>query len=282
MHIHSKFCPWNKTSGRDAGERQVTHVTQINTLIVATYNVHSCIGRDRACDAARIVAVLAEIGADIVALQEVGHRHHDGPSEQVDYFRDRLGMHIIPGLNLLYGRRPFGNALLSRWPAIVVRRHDLSVQGREPRGAIDAEFDLTGRKLRVIATHLGLGPGERRHQVGRISHVINDGPDLPMIIMGDFNIFGAERRRLRSLGAPVARRQVPASFPARMPVLGLDRIWARPQALIHRLYAHRSPLAAIASDHLPVVACLTLRSLAVGQTVRNSGDGSNLLRRVVG
>lgn len=260
----------------------MTNVTQINTLIVATYNVHSCVGRDRVCNAARIVAVLAEIGADIIALQEVGHRHHDGPSEQVDYLRDRLGMHIIPGLNLLYGRRPFGNALLSRWPAAVIRRHDLSVQGREPRGAIDAEFDLTGRRLRVIATHLGLGPGERRHQVGRIAHAINEGPDLPMIIMGDFNIFGTERRRLRTLGAPVARRQVPASFPARMPVLGLDRIWARPQTLVHRLYAHRSPLAAVASDHLPVVACIALRNSAVGQIIRNSEDGASPRRRVFG
>jgi endonuclease/exonuclease/phosphatase family metal-dependent hydrolase len=238
-------------------------------LTVATYNVHSSVGRDRKCDPDRILAVLAEINPDIVALQEVCHRHTSGPQgDQFAYFRDRTGMHAVTGLNLMYGRRSFGNVLLSRWPIASVRRVDLSVYGREPRGAIDAEIDVNGYKLRVIATHLGLGPGERRRQVERIAHVLNDRHDVPTLLMGDFNIFGRQRKLLHQIGAPIARKDCPASFPARMPLLGLDRIWTRPGMMTQSLVVHRSTTAAIASDHLPVVAKVAMRHAPPADSIR--------------
>jgi endonuclease/exonuclease/phosphatase family metal-dependent hydrolase len=237
------------------------HVVQ--NLTVATYNVHSSVGRDRVCNPDRILKVVRELDADIIAFQEVSHRHIEGTDgDQFAYFRERTGMHAVAGLNLLYDRRRFGNALFSRWPITSCRRIDLSVYGREPRGAIDAEIDVNGHRLRVIATHLGLGPGERRRQVERLAHALNDGPELATVIMGDFNIFGRQRKLLHRLGAPTARKDCPASFPARMPLLGLDRIWTRPGLLLHGLAAHRTPLAGVASDHLPVVAKVALRLAA--------------------
>jgi endonuclease/exonuclease/phosphatase family metal-dependent hydrolase len=235
-------------------------VQSVHTLTVATYNVHSSIGRDRACDPDRIVRVVAEFDPDIIAFQEVSHRPIEGTDgDQFAYFKKRTGMHAVAGLNLLYDRRRFGNALFSRWPIAACRRIDLSVYGREPRGAIDAEIDVHGHPLRVIATHLGLGPGERRRQVERIGHALKDHGELPTLIMGDFNIFGRERRLLHRLGAPLARKDCPASFPARMPLLGLDRIWTRPGILLQRLAAHRTALSAVASDHLPLVGKMALR-----------------------
>lgn len=232
----------------------------VHTLTVATYNVHSSIGRDRACDPDRILRVVAEFDPDIIAFQEVSHRPIDGTDgDQFEYFKKKTGMHAVAGLNLLYDRRRFGNALFSRWPIATCRRIDLSVYGREPRGAIDAEIDVHGQHLRVIATHLGLGPGERRRQVERIGHALKDHGELPTLIMGDFNIFGRERRLLHRLGAPLARKDCPASFPARMPLLGLDRIWTRPGGLLHGLAVHRTPLSAVASDHLPLVGRMALR-----------------------
>jgi endonuclease/exonuclease/phosphatase family metal-dependent hydrolase len=245
---------------KDGIEQTRAALHGINSLTVATYNVHSSVGRDRACSPDRILRVLKEVGADIVALQEVSHRHLEGTDgDQFEYFCRRTGMHGVPGLNLLYDRRRFGNALLSRWPVVATRRIDLSVHGREPRGAIDVEIDVDGQRLRVIATHLGLGPGERRRQVERIAHALSDGSDLPTLIMGDFNIFGRQRKLLHKLGAPLARKDCPASFPARMPLLGLDRIWTRPGILMQSLGVHRTTLSAVASDHLPVVAKIALR-----------------------
>ncbi|HEX2114116.1 MAG TPA: endonuclease/exonuclease/phosphatase family protein [Alphaproteobacteria bacterium] len=235
----------------------------IQELTVVTYNVHSSVGRDRICNPDRILRVVAEINPDIIAFQEVSHRHIEGTDgDQFAYFRERTGMHAVAGLNLLYDRRRFGNALFSRWPITACRRIDLSVYGREPRGAIDADVDVHGHRLRIIATHLGLGPGERRRQVERLAHALHEGSELPTVILGDFNIFGRERKLLHRLGAPIARKDCPASFPARMPLLGLDRIWTRPGLLLHSLAAHRSALAAVASDHLPVVAKVALRLAA--------------------
>jgi endonuclease/exonuclease/phosphatase family metal-dependent hydrolase len=235
----------------------------VQDLTIATYNVHSSIGRDRACDPDRILRVVAELNPDIIAFQEVSHRHIEGTDgDQFAYFCEQTGMHAVAGLNLLYDRRRFGNALFSRWPITACRRIDLSVYGREPRGAIDADIDVNGHRLRVIATHLGLGPGERRRQVERIARALHEGGELPTVIMGDFNIFGRERKLLHRLGAPIARKDCPASFPARMPLLGLDRIWTRPGILLHSLAAHRTPLSAVASDHLPVVAKVALRLAA--------------------
>jgi endonuclease/exonuclease/phosphatase family metal-dependent hydrolase len=238
-------------------------VQGVHGLTVATYNVHSSIGRDRLCDPDRILRVVAEISPDIIAFQEVSHRPIEGTDgDQFAYFRDRTGMHAVAGLNLLYDRRRFGNALFSRWPIVTCRRIDLSVYGREPRGAIDAEIDIEGQRLRVIATHLGLGPGERRRQVDRIAHALNEHGELPTLIMGDFNIFGRERKLLHRLGAPIARKDCPASFPARMPLLGLDRIWTRPGMLLQSLAVHRTALSAVASDHLPLVGKVGLRIAA--------------------
>jgi endonuclease/exonuclease/phosphatase family metal-dependent hydrolase len=235
----------------------------IHNLTVATYNVHSSVGRDRICNPDRVLRVVAELNPDIIAFQEVSHRHIEGTDgDQFAYFQERTGMHAVAGLNLLYDRRRFGNALFSRWPIVACRRIDLSVYGREPRGAIDADIDVNGQHLRVIATHLGLGPGERRRQVERIAHALNEGGEQPTLIMGDFNIFGRERRLLHRLGAPIARKDCPASFPARMPLLGLDRIWTRPGMLMHGLAVHRSAAAAVASDHLPVVGKVALRIAA--------------------
>jgi endonuclease/exonuclease/phosphatase family metal-dependent hydrolase len=238
-------------------------VQVIHTLTVATYNVHSSVGRDRNCNPDRILRVVAELNPDIIAFQEVSHRPIEGTDgDQFAYFRERTGMHAEAGLNLLYDRRRFGNALFSRWPIVNCRRIDLSVYGREPRGAIDAEIDINGQRLRVIATHLGLGPGERRRQVERIAHALNEHGELPTLIMGDFNIFGRERKLLHRLGAPTARKDCPASFPARMPLLGLDRIWTRPNLLLQNLAVHRTPLSTVASDHLPLVGKVVLRHAA--------------------
>ena len=45
-----------------------------------------------------------------------------------------------------------------------VERVDLTYHRREPRGALGADLDCGGIKLRAVVTHLGLMPRERRFQ----------------------------------------------------------------------------------------------------------------------
>ena len=215
-------------------------------LRIASYNVHGCVGSDRRKDAARIAEVIAELKCDTVGLQEVDYR--------LDYIAMRLGMQAVPGLTLLRHDGPFGNALLTRRRVLEVRRLDFGYGRHEPRNALDVDLEVGGRPLRVIVTHLGLFAAERRYQMRKILDLLRKSPHERIIVLGDMNEWLPLSRPLRwlngLLGASVAER----SFPARWPMFALDRVWVRPRHALLALKAHRSALAAVASDHLPVKA----------------------------
>ncbi|HEX6956659.1 MAG TPA: endonuclease/exonuclease/phosphatase family protein [Ferrovibrio sp.] len=239
----------------------------MNLLRVATYNIHSCIGGDRSYDPPRILKVLREIDADILALQEVGGYPVDG-QEQVHYFERHLGMTLIPGLNLRRRRVQFGNALLVRGQVEIAEQVNLTVSRLEPRSAIDATVETRLGSLRVIATHLGLLPRDRRRQIAIISTLLDRGMAPLTLLMGDFNVFGPERAVLHQIGAP---RPLPKlrSFPARRPLMSLDRLWTLPNENLSALHLHRTPLSAIASDHLPLVGEM---AIPVPQTEARAAD----------
>lgn len=233
-----------------ATRRRVT----TKALTVATWNIHGAIGADGRYAPARIVDVLRELDADIVALQEVA-------SEQAheNFLRDlerETGFHVAAGLLRQRHGDDFGNALLSRYPVQSVEHLDLTVDHYEPRGAIDVCIDVgIALPLRVIATHLGLRPGERREQVRRIISAFERDSPHPTLLMGDLNEWFLWGRPLRWLHAHFRNiPPAPPTFPARRPVFALDRIWVSPSGGVTRLARHSSSLARVASDHLPLVA----------------------------
>lgn len=128
-------------------------------LRIATDNIHRCIGRDGTESPERAAAVLREIGADVVALQEVGHRPRT-PDNVLAYLAGSIDAEAIDGATLRGKRGSYGNALLSRVTLESVHRWDISVPPREPRGALDALFAINATALRVVATDLGLRPGD--------------------------------------------------------------------------------------------------------------------------
>ena len=228
----------------------------------ATYNVHSCIGGDRECNPERIVHVLREIDADILGLQEVGAAAFVDEADQFRYLEKHLGMEGIAGPTLRRGRARFGNAVMTKGKILDARVVDLTVLSFEPRGAIDCLIDLRGHAVRVIATHLGLLPQERGRQLKRIADMIEERPHPLTVLLGDFNIFGPERRTLTRIGAP---RQLPKlrTFPARRPIMSLDRVWTIPNDPLVETRVHRTTLSRIASDHLPIVGEIDLLHGAV-------------------
>jgi endonuclease/exonuclease/phosphatase family metal-dependent hydrolase len=76
--------------------------------------------------------------------------------------------------------------------------------------------------------------------------------------MGDLNEWFLWGRPLRWLHRHFRKTPSPRSFPARAPLLALDRIWVEPRVLLQRLWVHASPAARAASDHVPVVADIRL------------------------
>ena len=236
---------------------------QIAPVRVVTYNIHKCIGVDGRYDPARIAAVLREIDADIACLQEVGARRGIGRhSDQWAYLGEATGCRVILGAGLRERRRRFGNAILTRFPILAARSIDLTVGGCEPRGAIDADLSVGDRVLRVIATHFGLRAAERRLQANRLMTLLGETSTAggreadAVLLMGDLNEWrgrsGAIRAFDRRFGPSAAER----TFPSWMPVLALDRIYADGPAMLYDVSVYRSPLARIASDHLPLVGKL--------------------------
>jgi endonuclease/exonuclease/phosphatase family metal-dependent hydrolase len=236
-------------------------VTAVNRLRIASYNIHACVGSDGRRDPARVAAVLREIDADVIGLQEVDAR--PGPtsdSMQMQFLAAMLGHHAVAGPTLLReGGSEYGNALLTRRRVLDVRRVDLTVYRREPRGALDVDLDVDGSIVRVVVTHLGLLPGERRKQVRRLLDLLGGGRADAVVLCGDINEWFAVGRPLRWLHARLGRTAGIPTFPSTFPVFALDRIWVQPRPALAALAAHASPAARLASDHLPLLADIRLQ-----------------------
>ncbi len=228
----------------------------MRSLRIATYNVHRAIGSDGRTDPARVLAVLREIDADVYALQEV--EAHDDGADMLAWLGCELGYQAVPGTTLKRRDGHFGNGVLTRCPVNQKRITDLSWRGREPRGAIAVDVDCSGARLRVVATHLGLRPAERRDQVQQLLQLFKEHPHERSVLLGDLNEWFLWGRPLRRLHRHFRSTPAPATFPARAPFLALDRIWTHPRAMVRGLAVHRSALARAASDHLPLVATLDL------------------------
>jgi len=229
----------------------------LSMLRVATYNIHRCVGRDGKKDPTRIAAVLREIGADIIALQEVssvpGHT-----TDVLALFAKATNSEAIQGFTLQDRHSHYGNALLTRQTVTRIKRFNISVPGREPRGVIDVVLVLEGRTVQLLATHLGLLPSERRFQIERIMPLLEAATADVSILLGDFNEWFLWGQPLRRLQKWFTTGPAPATFPARWPLLSLDRIWVHPSNSLASLWVHRTVLSRIASDHLPLVADVSM------------------------
>ena len=222
-------------------------------LRVASYNLHGCVGRDGARDAERIAGVIAELGCDTVGLQEVFG---------LKLLERKLNMTAVAGPHHLWHDRHVGNALLTRRRVLAVRNHDYSWPRHEPRTALDVDLEVDGETVRVIVTHLGLKPAERRFQVKKLLELLRQTPlHERVVVLGDINEWLPLGRPLRWLHALLGHSPAERTFPSRWPLFALDRVWVRPRHALLAFGAHRSPLAVQASDHLPIKAIIATHEL---------------------
>lgn len=227
-----------------------------DSFSVASYNVHRFIGMDRRYDPERVGLVVRELGAEIVGLQEIDSQFYRN-GNQLECLAVTTGLEVVLGPTLRSQNGHYGNALLTSFPVKEVRRIDLSVRGREPRGALDVDLLVNGQTVRVIVAHLGLNIAERRRQIRRLLDIFCSERDRMEIMLGDFNEWIPMGKPLCWINRFFGKSPSPRTFPSFMPLLSLDRIWIRPLDALVSMWTHRTPLSRVASDHLPVRAVIT-------------------------
>lgn len=221
---------------------------------VLTYNVHGCVGRDGVLSPQRILDVIRRVDADVVALQEVeadsANRELLASLPQTSYES------IIYGETMRKALGPYGNLLLTRDPADYVERHNISVEGVEPRGAISASVRSESGPVKFVATHLGLRAGERRQQWETISGLCEQRAhgEQASVLLGDLNEWFPWSRALLAARARAVSSSNLKTFPMRLPLFALDRIFLFGTQARVAFSIPDFPQALVASDHLPLVA----------------------------
>ncbi|MDB5966937.1 MAG: hypothetical protein JWQ72_3437 [Polaromonas sp.] len=215
------------------------------------------------------------VGADVVFLQEVtgshvkhGEKFDNYPeTPHYEFLADSIWPQFAYGRNAVYTNGDHGNAIMSKFPIVRFENHDVSITGPERRGLLHCELQIPGRKLNVhaICVHLSLTEDHRRQQLDMLCKLAREAvpPQAPLIVAGDFNDWRHRAGRQLAKGAALNEVFVQANgkpartFPARMPLLRLDRIYVRnaighaPVVLPNRPWSHLS-------DHAPLAAEIEL------------------------
>jgi endonuclease/exonuclease/phosphatase family metal-dependent hydrolase len=211
------------------------------------------------------------VDADLVFLQEVlgahrGHakRHANWPGQpQYQFLAEAIWGSVAYGRNAVYEEGDHGNAVLSRFPITRYRNHDISLSRLESRGVLHCELEVpdAGHAVHAVCTHLSLRGAHRQLQFKQLCTIIH--AEVPreaaLFVAGDFNDWRGQAHQVLLREAELKEAFVQGtgraalSFPARLPVLQLDRIYYR-NASIHSCNVLRATPWTRLSDHLPLVA----------------------------
>lgn len=248
--------------------------TQVNSLRVMTYNVHSCIGMDGKLDVERIARVIARAHPDVVALQELDvERLRTGGMDQAQLLARYLEMkfHFHPAL--LVEEERYGDAVLTHLPLRLVKAAALpglaDKPQLEPRGALWVAIEFGGREIQLINTHLGLHPRERTAQITALlgnDWLENAACREPVILCGDFNALpssAACRRlagRLSDVQVAAQNHRPMNTYSGRFPSFRIDHIFISSDLEVSAVEVPSSELARSASDHLPLLAEIRMTS----------------------
>jgi endonuclease/exonuclease/phosphatase family metal-dependent hydrolase len=234
-------------------------------LRIATYNIHRCRGLDRRVMPSRTAAVLADIDADVIALQEVIGSNATNPGH-AEELGAALGMGWVMAPARHLRGHLFGNVVLSRLPIRHHTQYDLTWKDREPRCCQRVDLAVNDHTVHLYNVHLGTALIERRHQAVRLAAVVHDHRvEGPKIVLGDFNewtrglatrLLAAKLHSVDLFGHLKKRRTYPGVFP----LLHLDHIYYEGAKVeVRKLELPRTRRSLIASDHLPLVADLRIR-----------------------
>ena len=233
---------------------------------LATYNIHKGVqglGPNRRLEIHNLGHAVEQFDADIVCLQEVRKMHRlearyfkHWPEQPQAEFLAPEGYHSVYRTNAITRHGEHGNALLSRWPVLAHQHEDMSDHRFEQRGLLHAEVAVDGRSVHVVVVHLGLIRASRVRQLAQLAQfVAREIPaQAPLLVAGDFNDWGTLLSRpLASVGLRSCTPRQLATFPARLPLVQFDHVFARGLTPVTQ-YVPKGRIWWRMSDHLPLIA----------------------------
>ncbi len=224
-------------------------------LKIASYNIHKGVGLDRLRRPDRVIDVLNELDADVIALQEADRRFGARASALPPELLLAQSPYVPVELNRsAHSIGWHGNAILVRNDAEILTHAHIELPTLEPRGAVLAEIRIRGVRMRVVGMHLDLSGLWRRRQARSIIAALEARRPLPTILMGDLNEWTLHGGCLRDFAPHFRMAPTPPSFHTRRPVARLDRIMVDRSLHISSCGVHHSMKARRASDHLPIWA----------------------------
>lgn len=270
-------------------------MTAAQAFTVATFNIHKGtlgLGPAKQLRIHALRDALTELDADLVFLQEVQHAHARHAEQftqwptlpQHEFLAAPLGYHSAYETNATTRHGEHGNALLSRLPVAEVWHRDISDHRFEQRGLLHVQVDWGAGALHCVVVHLGLLAASRHRQAAMLQRYLAHSvpADAPLIVAGDFNDWhgriqpeqlGPGLRDATAEGVPshllggllpsrltpwLKRNQRVGTFPARVPLLPLDRIYVRGFS-VERVWVPKATRGTVwhrISDHAPLVARL--------------------------
>ena len=248
-------------------------VTSVKVMTVNTHKGFTALNRKFILPELR--DAVRTVGADVVFLQEVQGTHeshvrqHGNWTDEPHYefLADTMWPQFAYGRNAVYPKGHHGNALLSKFPIVHHKNHDVSVEGPEKRGLLHCALRLPGRvgDVHVICAHLGLSESHRTRQLALLCRLVREEmpSDAALIVAGDFNDWRGRAHAILEKGAALQEVFVQAhgsaakTFPARFPLMRLDRIYVRNAGVHAPVVLPRRPWSHL-SDHAPLVADIEL------------------------
>lgn len=237
-----------------------------SSVRVLTYNVHGFVGSDGVYDLERVARVIESSEADVIALQEVdfGAGAKSEPAA-VQRLAERLAMqaHFTSTRASLHGH--IGNAVLSPHRFHLVAEGMLPSRHDEARAVQWLRISTRHFQLELMNTHLSINPRDRSAQIQALlgaEWLIRAKTELPLVICGDLNaspwsgVYRKLSRHLRDVQCGRARRR--RTWPSRLPLLRIDHIFVSEHLSVQACSVLDHELARRASDHLPLLADLSL------------------------
>jgi endonuclease/exonuclease/phosphatase family metal-dependent hydrolase len=225
-------------------------------LTFASYNIHKAVGVDGKRDPDRIIRVLHELAADVVALQEADRRFGQREAVLPRALLEEAHWQVVPVSERARSIGWHGNALLVRRGIEVLEADRIALPALEPRGAVRARLALDAREFCVAGMHLDLSGLLRRRQIGTVCQAMAGAGAC--VLLGDLNEWATRGGALAAFAHGWQVLAPGRSFPGTRPLAQLDRVVHSAHWRVEECHVHHSALAVAASDHLPVRARLTL------------------------